>query len=324
MAMQAIRTHFHPVAPPQPVEFLLNEIDGLPAEQTLIDAGEFAIIQARAPQIPRLLEEIGRLREISFRDAGEGTGKSVDLDQFDDTYIHLFAWNRARKELVGAYRFAVTDEIVNEYGLPGLYTHSLFEYSQTLLDRLGAAVELGRSFVRPEYQRGFQPLLLLWKGISRFISRNPRYRVLFGPVSISNEYSALSRQLIVDFLEARTYLPELASVLKPRNPFRRIPPADWSAELGAWALAQTVKDLGSLISGIEPDKKGIPVLLKHYLRLGGKVIGFNVDHEFSDVLDGLIVVDLLNTEKQMLVRLMGEQAAREFLLRHQQPCAAGV
>src|SRR5262249_18428494 len=143
-------------------------------------------------------------------------------DQFDETYTHLFAWNRSRSELVGAYRLGLADEIVNEYGISGLYTNSLFEYSQTLLDRLGPAVELGRSFVRPEYQRGFQPLMLLWKGICRLILTNPKHRVLFGPVSISDEYSALSRQLMVDFLETRTYLPELARLVKPRNPFNRI------------------------------------------------------------------------------------------------------
>jgi GNAT acetyltransferase-like protein len=167
MAMQAMRTHFHLVVSPQPVEFLVREIDGLPAEQTLVNSGAYAIIQARGPQIPRLLEEIGRLREISFRDAGEGTGKAVDLDQFDETYTHLFTWNRARRNWWAHTGSHLADEIVNEHGLPGLSTHSLFEYGQTLLDRLGPAVELGRSFVRPEYQRDFQPLMLLWKGISR-------------------------------------------------------------------------------------------------------------------------------------------------------------
>ena len=152
---------------------------------------------------------------------------------------------------------------------------------------MGRAIELGRSFVRAEYQRGFQPLLLLWNGIGAFVSRNPRYRVLFGPVSISNRYQALSRQLIVSFLERHAFWAELKNLVAARNPFRG--PTERNTGLD-------VDDLSAVVSDVDPGQSGIPLLLRHYLRLGGKLVGFNVDPQFADVLDGLIVVDLTKTD----------------------------
>jgi putative hemolysin len=158
-----------------------------------------------------------------------------------------------------------------------LYTASLFQYGPEFLERMGRAIELGRSFVRAEYQRGFQPLLLLWNGIGAFVSRNPRYRVLFGPVSISNRYQALSRQLIVSFLERHAFRAELKNLVVARNPFRG--PTERNTGLD-------VDDLSAVVSDVDPGQSGIPLLLRHYLRLGGKLVGFNVDPQFADVLDG--------------------------------------
>jgi putative hemolysin len=176
------------------------------------------VFQARAHQIPNLLYEIGRLREITFRKNGEGTGKALDLDRFDLYYTHLFVWNNKEREVVGAYRLGLVDLILDRFGQEGLYSSTLFNYRDSFLQRIASGIELGRPFVRSEYQKQYLPLLLLWKGIARFIVRNPSYTALFGLVSVSDAYSSLSKQLIVSFLTINHYAPELAQFVRPKTP----------------------------------------------------------------------------------------------------------
>ena len=180
------------IAPPQPASRLRAEVAELSAAQVLLRSGEFIVFHAGAAQIPCLLKEIGRLREIAFRHVGEGTGEACDLDRFDAHYRHLCLWNHARGELAGAYRLTRADEAARQLGKAGLYTLTLFDYESELFDRLGPALELGRSFVRLEYQRSISALFLLWKGIGQYILRHPQYKILFGPVSISNHYETVS------------------------------------------------------------------------------------------------------------------------------------
>jgi len=177
-----------PIEAPLPGADIAAEIAGLPAGCLLGRSGDLEAYLTTAIHIPSVLNELGRLREITFRAAGEGTGKSLDTDEFDAHYLHLFVWNARATELVGAYRLAPTDAMRARHGTRGLYTATLFRYGDPFLDRIGPALELGRSFIRQEYQKGFAPLLLLWKGIGAFVARNPQYKVLFGPVSISNQY----------------------------------------------------------------------------------------------------------------------------------------
>jgi hypothetical protein len=148
------------------------EISALSADQRLVDRGQFHVYCARASQIPWALREIGRLRELTFRAVGEGTGRPSDLDLFDASYLHLFLWDAQAAAIAGAYRLGLVDEILARHGKRGLYTHSLFKYRTRLLDSLNPAIELGRSFVRAEYQRSFAPLFLLWSGIGRFVERS--------------------------------------------------------------------------------------------------------------------------------------------------------
>jgi len=281
---------------------LAREVAGLSRTHLLTKASDLEVYIAPAPSIPNVLQEIGRLRELTFREAGEGTGKPSDLDGFDECYLHLFAWKPATWEIVGAYRLAGTD------GIRELYTRTLFRYPDSFLDRVGPALELGRSFVRPEYQRGFAPLLALWKGIGVYVARNPRYTVLFGPVGISNQYQAVSRELMVTFLEKQASIREWMNVVSSRNPLLRRARARILP-----AANLDVEDLSDIISDIEPTRIGVPVLLRQYLRLGGRLLGFNVDPEFADALDGLIVVDLTRTEPRLLERYLGKTEASEFL-----------
>lgn len=301
-----------PVADAVATALLGAEVAALPPEQQLDDSGELQVWYARAGQIPWLLQELGRLREVTFRAVGEGTGRSRDIDLYDAYYLHLFIWDRQNQQVVGAYRLGLADEIVQHFGLHGLYTHSLFRYRHRLLQQIAPAIELGRSFVRPEYQRNYSPLLLLWKGIGQFIARHPRYHTLFGPVSISGDYASQSQQLLVQFLRANNSLPQLARYVRPRRPFR-------APLRPAWPQGDTPTDLeqlSELVSAIEEDEKGVPVLLRQYLKLGGRILGFNIDEAFNNALDGLIMVDLRQTDARVLAKYMGREAAERFRTRH--------
>ena len=283
------------------------------AAHLLVQHGRFNVYCARAVQIPRALQEIGRLRELTFRAVGEGTGRASDIDLFDAFYLHLFVWDVHTASIAGAYRLGLVDEILARYGKRGLYTHSLFRYRTRLLDSLSPAIELGRSFVRAEYQRSFAPLLLLWAGIGRFIERSPRYAVLFGAVSISARYAPASRRLIVEYLSAYRADARLARDVKPRRPFRDRARTAPDAPLSA---PGSLDELSRRIAQIEPDGKGVPVLLRQYLQLGGRLLGFTLDRAFADTLDGLIMVDVREVEEAVLARYMGKRGAAAFRAYH--------
>ena len=304
-----------PIMGPVTRSQLQADLAGLPQDQRLIDGGDFAVYIARASQIPNLLNEIGRLREITFRDANEGTGRAVDLDRFDAHYLHLFLWNHPSAELVGAYRLGLTDVILGHYGERGLYTNQLFRYKPALLKWLASAIEFGRSFIRPEYQKKFNSLMLLWKGIGAFVAQNPQYNLLFGPVSISNDYHTVSRDLIVRFLQTKRFDTSLSRFVTPRKPYRARVLVGGTGRLLHTAV-NDLEDISLLISEIEKDGKGIPVLLRQYLKLNGRLICFNLDRKFSDVVDGLLMVDLRKTDPRLLKRFMDEEGVERFTAVH--------
>ena len=291
-----------PIAPRGLASAIDANIDAI-GSSLLIESGAFQVFCAAASDLPAILPEIGRLRELTFRQAGEGTGFARDLDRFDRVYQHLFVWHRERREIAGAYRVGATDRL----GVEHLYTRTLFDYDESLLAQIGPALELGRSFVQPDYQRDFSPLLLLWKGISRLVSLQPRYRRLFGVVSISDLYNSTSRQLLLKFLQARRFDSDLARLVRAKNP-----PAPPQGEFVDAVTVERIEDVSALVRQIEPDGKDIPVLLRQYLKLNAKLLGFTVDPSFGNVLDGLVVVDLDHVEPSILSRYMGKSAARAF------------
>jgi len=304
-----------PIASPVSPDLLADEIARLPQDCCLAHNGDLAVYLGTAAAIPNVLREVGRVREVTFRKAGEGVGKSLDLDRFDDYYWQLLLWNESKRELVGGYRAGNTAEILAKRGINGLYTNTLFRFDERLFEKLGPALELGRSFVRPEYQRQYAPLLLLWKGIARLIATRPEIAVLFGAVSVSNEYSKASREIIYRFLETRMQDEQLAGLAVPRRPFH-------PARLWRWdyrTMCQALRDLDGLsqpVADVEADGKGLPILLRQYAKVGGRMIGFNVDHKFSDTLDGLVVVDLRQTDPTVLERFMGREAVARFRRLH--------
>lgn len=299
-----------PTIPPVPPSVLEAEVQALPPEALLVDGGEMVTYLAPAAQIPSLLKEIGRLREVSFRATGEGTGRELDLDPFDQHYEHLFIWHRKTRDVVGAYRICYCDQILARHGIDGLYTHTLFKIRQRPLQKLGPTIELGRAFVREEHQRSFTPLMMLWKGIGALVCRRPEYGCLLGPVSISNTYQTLSRQLMVDFLKCQSGLQELKNIARPRNPFPE------SAAAPMELASQDAQGISDLITDLEQDGKGMPVLLRQYLKLGARALAFNVDPDFSDVLDVLVVIDLKKTDARILDRYLGKDGRRAFYAHH--------
>ncbi|HEX4794905.1 MAG TPA: GNAT family N-acyltransferase [Humisphaera sp.] len=298
-----------PIVAAEAWNLIADDVHALPAENLLIENGDFQVYHAAAEKLPRLLREIGRLREITYRATGEGTGNAIDLDRFDRSYTHLFVWNKKANEIVGAYRLGMADQIVARSGIDGLYTSTLFSYRNELLARLGGAIELGRSFVRAEYQKSYAPLLLLWRGIGQYVAERPAYYMLFGPVSISNDYLSASKNLLVQFLASRHGAPELAQMTRPRQPFK-------AARLPATDLLLSSADVDDLVADLEPDRKGMPVLVRQYIKLGARFFAYNVDPEFNDSIDALMAVDLRQTEPKLLSRYMGPQGAAHFLRYH--------
>jgi putative hemolysin len=300
------------------IDLLAAEIAALPAECLVEDSREFAVYLAKARQIPCALQEIGRLREITFRAAGEGTGKPRDLDRFDAYYLHLFLWNKEKNEIAGAYRLGEIPGILTRFGPKGLYTESLFRFKAGFFERLGPSLELGRSFIRPEYQRHYAPLLLLWKGIASYVARHPRYSMLIGAVSVSNRYAPASRELIARYFEKQNAEQEWRGAVRARRPLRGKLAQKWETE-ALCSVLPDLEDLSGPISDLEPDGKGIPILVRQYVRLGGKLLAFSVDPRFGDTLDGFVMIDLTRTAPEILARYMGKEPARSFFAWHRTP-----
>lgn len=251
--------------------------------------------------IPNIIREIGRLREITFREVGEGTNKSIDLDKYDIYYNHLFIWDTENKKIVGAYRIGKGDEIFYSYGKKGFYTAELFKIKSQFQSVLKEGLELGRSWIRKEYQQKPLPLFLLWKGILKYVVDNPRYRYLIGPVSISNSFSKFSKSLMVNFIYQNHFDYEMAELVKPRKKFK-IDFSKIDIDL-LTAGKNSFKNLDSLISEIETKHVKVPVLLRQYIGLNAKIICFNIDPKFSDSLDGFLVLDLRAVPQDMLEKL---------------------
>jgi putative hemolysin len=305
--------HREDLLPPLDQEAVAAEIEALGAENELDESRDFRVFVAGAAQIPRALIEIGRQRELTFREVGEGTGKELDLDSFDAHYKHLILWHRKDSQIAGGYRFASTVEVLPTRGMQGLYTTTLFWIDPKFFERTGPALEVGRSFIRREYQKQYASLHMLWKGLACYVCRQPETPVLFGPVSISGTYHRTSRQLLVEFFRSQRGNP-LSEWIRPKRPFRSRPLSDWEMRTVRYLL--DIEEMSSSIAEIEGDGKGVPVLMRQYLKLGGELLAFNVDKNFSNVLDGLILVDLRKTDPTRLETFMGKEGLARFLERH--------
>ncbi len=274
---------------------------------------------AYAEQVPLIMLEIARLRELTFREVEEGSGRARDLDSFDTYYRQLFLWDRGEAgDYRGRLSLVLSDEVLRDLGPSGFYTSTLFKFKPEFFETLNPAIELGRSFIVSEYQRKQASLALIWRGLGRFIALNPRYKTLFGPVSINPEYQALSKDLIVQFLRTHSLTRNLSLLVIAQAPAPPKPNCGVRKKSVEKASTCDIDDISALISEIETDKKGVPVLLRHYLKLNGRIISFNEDPEFGSCLDGLIIVDLLKSDPRLLKAHMGAEGAEQFLSYHKQ------
>ncbi|GAB4451065.1 MAG: lysophospholipid acyltransferase family protein [Bacteroidales bacterium] len=291
-----------------------KEIHQLNKDYFLFKVNQFKVFCAPALVLPNVLNEIGRLREVTFRQVKEGTNKSIDLDEFDLYYHHLFIWDDEAKNIVGAYRIGKGKDILSDYGIKGFYIQTLFYIEEALFPILKQSLELGRSFITIEYQQKPLPLFLLWKGILYFLLKNDEYRYLIGPVSISNSYSTASKALITAFIKKFYYENDFKNFVHPRTNFDpKLPEID--TEILLSTTDDDLSNLDKLIEEIELNNVKIPVLLKKYLKLNARILGFNLDPNFNDALDGLILLDLFNVPQDVVLSLSKEFNDSDILKR---------
>ena len=294
-----------PLASPVPVETLKEEFNRIREEYELFSTKNYSVVCAPTVKIPEIFNEIGRLRELTFRKIGEGTNKSADIDEYDIYFNHLFIWDTDENRIVGAYRIGKGREIVAIYGIKGFYIDSLFKINKDFLPILTQSLELGRSFIIEDYQKKAIPLFLLWKGIMVFLLRHTEYRYLIGPVSISNDFSKFSKSLIVEFIRKYFIDEELVRYIVPRKDFIVKPDKAIDRNIFIDTSVRDINRIEKIIMDIEPGYR-LPVLLKKYLELNGRIIGFNIDPKFNYCLDGLLILDLYNTPQEFIKGLSRE------------------
>jgi putative hemolysin len=294
-----------PVTEPIAPEKILNELRNLSDEFLLFKMKSYSVYCVPSKLIPNILLEIGRLREITFRLVGEGTNRSIDLDEFDLYYNQMFVWDNETGMIAGAYRIGKGADILHQYGVRGFYIQSLFKIKDDLQEMLGQTMELGRSFVVKEYQRKPMPLFLLWKGILYFALKNPEYRYLMGPVSVSDDYSTTSKEMIIKFIMAHHFDWKLAKSITPRNSYK-FKTEDQNLTIIMQTMDNDINSLDKLIGDVDELNSGLPVLLKKYIKLNAKIIGFNVDPKFNNCLDGLIALDLCDIPPNTIESLSKE------------------
>lgn len=288
-----------------PKEKILKEIQKIRLDFTLFNLKNYTAFCAPSKDIPHILTEIGRLREITFREVGEGTNRSIDIDEFDLYYNQMFIWDEDEERIVGAYRIGKGNDILKQYGKRGFYLHSLFRINEKFKPVLEESLELGRSFVIKEYQRKPMPLFLLWKGILYFLLKNPEYRYLIGPVSISNNYSRISKDLIIRFIMRNHLNWKMARYIKPRNAYK-FKSDNQDINILMDTMEHDINQLDKTINDLDELNSGLPVLLKKYIKLNAKIIAFNVDPKFNNCLDGLIVLDVYDVPKNTIESLSKE------------------
>ena len=290
---------------PQPADLISEEIADLRKEYLLFAIKNYSVFCVPSGRIPVIMNELGRLRELTFREVGEGTNQSTDIDEFDLYYSQLIIWDNEGLHLVGGYRVGKGNEIYAQFGVKGFYTQSLFKMKSSFGETLKQSLELGRSFIVKEYQRKPLPLFLLWKGILYLLLKNPEYRYLIGPVSISNTYSGISKELIIRYIMANFFDYKRAAFVKPRNRFK-VKTDDQHLNTALENMTPDLHSLDKFIGDIDQYNNGLPVLLKKYLGLNAKIISFNVDPKFNDCVDGLLILDIFEVPKSTIESLVKE------------------
>lgn len=288
------------------VSSFIKEVEALRASDSrLLQSKNYEVFFASSKQIPNLLHEIGRLREITFRDVGEGTNKSIDLDKFDNYYYHMFLWDSDSNALVGAYRMGLGRDIFKRYGMEGFYIQSLFKFEPELYGMMQNTIEMGRAFIIKEYQQKPMPLFLLWKGIVHVTLRYPDHKYLLGGVSISNQFSEFSKSLMIEFMKSHYYDPYVAQYIQPKKEFK-VKLKDADKDFVFDATQSDMQKFDKVIDEIEPGALRIPVLIKKYVKQNARLVAFNVDPKFNNSVDGLMYIKITDLPESTVKPVMEE------------------
>ncbi|MCR4033154.1 MULTISPECIES: GNAT family N-acyltransferase [Flavobacterium] len=285
---------------------LIDEVQALRnSDSRFLQSKNYEVFFASAKEIPNILHEIGRLREITFREVGEGTNESIDLDEYDQYYHHMFLWDDETKKIAGAYRMGLGSEIYPKYGIEGFYLTDLFRFEPELHDMMHKSIEMGRAFIVKEYQQKPMPLFLLWKGIIHTTLRNPEHKYLVGGVSISNQFSEFSKSLMIEFMKSNYYDPYIAQYIHPKKAYKvKLKDADKD-----FIFDEAESDLNKfdkIIDELEPGNLRLPVLIKKYIKQNARVVAFNVDPLFNNAIDGLMYIRIADIPESTMKPVIEE------------------
>ena len=294
------------IAPSAHLDKILQEISEMrKGDYRLLQSKNYEVFFVSADKIPNILHEIGRLREITFREVGEGTNESLDLDQYDKYYHHMFLWDEEAKCIAGAYRMGLGQEIYKKHGIDGFYLHDLFRFEPELYDMMSKSIEMGRAFIIKDYQQKPMPLFLLWKGIVHTTLRYPEHKFLIGGVSISNQFSDFSKSLMIEFMKSHYYDPYIAQYIHPKKEYKvKLKDADKD-----FVFNEAEADLNKFdkfIEEVEPGNLRLPVLIKKYIKQNARVVAFNVDPLFNNSVDGLMYIRIADLPESTVRPVMEE------------------
>jgi len=295
---------------------MIQEVDFLRKnDKRLLESKNYEVFLAKSDLMPHVMNEIGRLREITFRKIGEGTNKAIDLDHYDVFYHQMFLWDNEAKAVAGAYRMGMGSEIFAAYGMDGFYLKELFKFEPELHKMMSQSIEMGRAFIIPEYQQKPMPLFLLWKGIVHCTLRFPEHKYLIGGVSISNKFSNFSKSLMIEFMKSNYYDPYIAQYITPKKEFK-VKLADADKDFIFDSSEADLNKFDRLIDELEPNELRLPVLIKKYVKQNAKVIAFNVDPLFNNAIDGLMYIRIADlpesTVKPVMEEFQAEMEAKYF------------
>ncbi|TYB78530.1 GNAT family N-acyltransferase [Bizionia myxarmorum] len=299
-------------------KLMIQEVEVLrEGDSRLLQSKNYEVFLASSLEIPNILQEIGRLREITFREVGEGTNEAIDLDTFDTYYHHMFLWDSDENILVGSYRMGLGSEIFKRYGIDGFYLQDLFRFEPELYTMMSQSIEMGRAFIIKSYQQRPMPLFLLWKGIVHTTLRYPEHKYLIGGVSISNQFTNFSKSLMIEFMKSHYYDPYVAQYVHPKKEFKvKLKDADKD-----FVFDEAEADLNKfdkIIDEVEPGALRLPVLLKKYIKQNARLVAFNVDPLFNNSVDGLMYIKIADLPESTVKPVMEEfQAELERKLAEQ-------
>ncbi|MBQ5984805.1 MAG: lysophospholipid acyltransferase family protein [Bacteroidales bacterium] len=296
---EAVKTEREPLAEPVSPDLIRAEIDAC-KEKMLFEIGDYRAYLLHSEEAPATMKELYRLREETFREVGEGTGRPFDTDRFDAYYRQMVLWHVPDGQIAGAYRLGFGPEIMEtKGGVPGFYSNTLYQHGEKAGSLLCRSLELGRSFIVRKYQREVHPLRLLLTGLAVCTLKSPEMEYYSGPVSISSDMPHFYKSLIVRFFEKYYKLPDASLVSQPTHPFipdyLRVDPDD--------LLRQTDGDISAfdkLLGSLSDGEYRLPVLVRKYFTCGAKLVCFNVDPDFSDSLDALIFLRYADFPPQTL------------------------